>query len=80
MAVEYDIAPATSEDAILALEEENLSGSSGRLFVRLPADWLERAMQKMPLSSVAATARLSLCRGNLTDGANAHPDRASHGR
>jgi predicted GNAT superfamily acetyltransferase len=51
MAVEYDIAPATPEDvpAILALQEENLSGSGGSLSVRLPADWFERAMQKMPL-------------------------------
>jgi hypothetical protein len=48
MAVEYDIAPGTPEDvpAILALQEEPLSGSGGSLSARLPADWFERAMQK----------------------------------
>jgi hypothetical protein len=62
MAVEYDIAPGTPEDvpAILALQEEPLSGSGGNLSARLPADWFERAMQKMPLLSAVATARLSV--------------------
>ena len=49
--VDYDIAEATRDDiaSILALQEENLPENGGLLSVRLPLQWFEAALAKMPI-------------------------------
>jgi L-amino acid N-acyltransferase YncA len=48
---DYDIAVATREDiaGILELQEQNLPERGGALSVRLPAQWFETVLERMPV-------------------------------